>query len=224
MRKLLIKTIISLTVLIIICLGVLYFLNQNRANAAIIEGKKDEIEKLVQQPDSIFNSYMIVNQKLTQIDDKTVRIISKTTAQKLTEIQALREVNKSENSSKPISELPNIPSESGMFFSKDVTQLNEFENSHKIHNLEHGKEDIILGDGRRQDVLIILDDIAYQNVKIEEIALGVGVVKWFGNVMEYSQPINKRYFKDKQGVLIYPYTINAKSIIDIPQLYNVNKN
>lgn len=62
----------------------------------------------------------------------------------------------------------------------------------KIYNLKRGNEDIILSDGRRQDVLIILDDIAYQNVKIEETALGVGVVKWFGNVMEYSQLINKK--------------------------------
>lgn len=40
MRKLLIVASITLTVLLITCLGILYFLNQNRANAAIIEGKR----------------------------------------------------------------------------------------------------------------------------------------------------------------------------------------
>ncbi|MGN4667692.1 lipoprotein BA_5634 family protein [Bacillus cereus group sp. MYBK234-1] len=222
MKKLLIKTIIGLTVLVIICLGALYFLNQMKANAAIIEGKKSEIEKLVQQPDSIFNSYMIFNHKLTQIDDKPVRIVSKTTAQKLIKVQAIKKVDNAENTSTPISDIPNIPNGGGIFFSKDVQQLNEIELDQK--NLKQFKEDIILGGTGSQDILVILDDAVYKSMNVEEISLGVGTVKWFEDVIKYSQPINHKYFKDKQGVIIRPYTIAAKSIVDIPQLYNLKEN
>lgn len=151
-----------------------YYFYTNQYDALLLSGNKTELENIAKLHEPIIQSSTIYEEKLdgstnSKIHAK-VRILSKTTAEKLMKDNMLQKEKKN-NKTEPITSLPNISEKQGLIYSDSTDSIQQIEIKNQTLTLAKGSEKLGIGVGKNQETqeqILIVDDLTYKNLPLKE--------------------------------------------------------
>ncbi|PFD92625.1 hypothetical protein COE15_27525 [Bacillus cereus] len=166
---------------ILLIIGAGYCFYQALPNVLLVSGDQQQVEKVTEEYKSKLSSSTQYKEKQlcgSQFKDKdetscnntgSVRVLNKTTAEKLLKEQMLQKTIRP-RVTEPIQSLPSITKEKGVVYGKDISS-EEIQIGTQIIPVTKGGDDLGIGVGQGQKIqskLIIVDDSIYKELLLKE--------------------------------------------------------
>ncbi|PEF71743.1 hypothetical protein CON94_30360 [Bacillus pseudomycoides] len=166
---------------ILLIIGAGYCFYQALPNVLLVSGDQQQVEKVTEEYKSKLSSSTQYKEKQlcgSEFKDKdetsckntgSVRVLNKTTAEKLLKEQMLQKTIRP-RVTKPIQSLPSITKEKGVVYGKDISS-EEIQIGTQIIPVTKGGDDLGIGVGQGQKIqskLIIVDDSIYKELLLKE--------------------------------------------------------
>lgn len=142
----------------------------SKANGVALYGSQQQIENTIEKYKKELKSETSHEIKVTEIDNKKLMIINKTTAEEFIKRGILKKVDKDDNT-ETLKSLPAVTSDTGVLFAKNNIE-NLMINDKKLNVKYEGNT--IIGDGRVYvDMFAIVDDSIWKTIDGEENTIGL---------------------------------------------------
>ncbi|MGU7369477.1 lipoprotein BA_5634 family protein [Bacillus cereus] len=171
---------------ILLIIGAGYCFYQALPNVLLVSGDQQQVEKVTEEYKSKLSSFTQYKEKQlcsSEFNDKdgiscentgSVRVLNKTTAEKLLKEQMLQKTIRP-RVTEPIQYLPRITKEKGVVYGKDISS-EEIQIGTQIIPVTKGGDDLGIGIGQGQKIqskLIIVDDSIYKELLLKENTFSV---------------------------------------------------
>lgn len=142
----------------------------SKANGVALYGSQQQIENTIEKYKKELKSETSHEIKVTEIDNKKLMIINKTTAEEFIKRGIFKKVDKDDNT-ETLKSLPAVTSDTGVLFAKNNIE-NLMINDKKLNVKYEGNT--IIGDGRVYvDMFAIVDDSIWKTIDGEEKTIGL---------------------------------------------------
>lgn len=142
----------------------------SKANGVALYGSQQQVENTIEKYKKELKSETSHEIKVTEIDNKKLMIINKTTAEEFIKRGILKKVDKDDNT-EALKSLPAVTSDTGVLFAKNNVE-NLMINDKKLNVKYEGNT--IIGDGRVYvDMFAIVDDSIWETIDGEEKTIGL---------------------------------------------------
>lgn len=142
----------------------------SKANGVALYGSQQQIENTIEKYKKELKSETSHEIKVTEIDNKKLMIINKTTAEAFIKRGIFKKVDTDDNT-ETLKSLPTVTSDTGVLFAKNNVE-NLMINDKKLNVKYEGNT--IIGDGRVYvDMFAIVDDSIWKTIDGEEKTIGL---------------------------------------------------
>ncbi|ARC83483.1 hypothetical protein U732_2407 [Clostridium argentinense CDC 2741] len=142
----------------------------SKANGVALYGSQQQIENTIEKYKKELKSETSYEIKVTEMDNKKLMIINKTTAEAFIKRGIFKKVDKDDNT-ETLQSLPTVTSDTGVLFAKNNVK-NLMINDKKLNIKYEGNT--IIGDGRVYvDMFAIVDDSIWKTIDGEEKTIGL---------------------------------------------------
>lgn len=142
----------------------------SKANGVALYGSQQQVENTIEKYKKELKSETSHEIKVTEIDDKKLMILNRTTAEEFIKRGILKKVDKDDNT-ETLKSLPAVTSDTGVLFAKNNIE-NLMVNGKKLNAKYEGNT--IIGDGRVYvDMFAIVDDSIWKTIDGEEKTIGL---------------------------------------------------
>ncbi|HCQ88549.1 MAG TPA: hypothetical protein DIU45_00790 [Clostridium sp.] len=142
----------------------------SKANGVALYGSQQQVENTIEKYKKELKSETSHEIKVTEIDNKKLMIINKTTAEAFINRGIFKKVDTDDNT-EILKSLPTVTSDTGVLFAKNNVE-NLMINDKKLNVKYEGNA--IIGDGRVYvDMFAIVDDLIWKTIDGEEKTIGL---------------------------------------------------